>query len=108
MGTLPEVQNAVKIPAIISSLIHLLNGPVFAGEGVMLGLGTFGALSTITAIGVTPMVLCLCSSFGQSLNGILYSIATFSFIQAIGVFVHYSRIGPLKRRGFFSEKNKKM
>jgi len=102
-STLPEVQEAVKIPAILSSLIHLLNGPVFAGEGVMLGLGTFGALASVTAIGVSAMFAILLSPLGKTLDGILISIAAFSFLQAIGVFVHYIRFGPLRRRGFFSK-----
>lgn len=32
-STLDNVQEAVKAPALIASLIHVINGPVFAGEG---------------------------------------------------------------------------
>jgi len=34
-STLPQVQEAVKTPALIASLIHVINGPVFAGEGMV-------------------------------------------------------------------------
>ena len=31
-STLPEVREAVRVPALIASLIHVVNGPVLAGE----------------------------------------------------------------------------
>jgi Na+-driven multidrug efflux pump len=31
----PNVQQAVKAPAAVSALIHIINGPVFAGEGTL-------------------------------------------------------------------------
>ena len=99
-STLPEVRRAVRVPAIISSFIHLLNGPVFAGEGTMLGMGCYGALAAITAMGVAVMVACLHSPLGGGLNGILISLAAFHVLQAAGVWIHHARIGPLRRRGF--------
>jgi len=98
-STLPEVQEAIKAPALISSFIHLLNGPVFAGEGVMLGLGKFKALAISTLVGVGIMVGCLSSTLGQQLNGILISLAAFHLWQASAVVYHHLRIGPLRRRG---------
>ena len=35
-STLPEVREAVRVPAMIASLIHVVNGPVLAGEVRML------------------------------------------------------------------------
>ena len=93
-------RRAVRVPAIISSFIHLLNGPVFAGEGTMLGMGCYGALAAITAMGVAVMVACLHSPLGGGLNGILISLAAFHVLQAAGVWIHHARIGPLRRRGF--------
>merc|ERR1712157_134854 len=82
-SNLPEVQQAVKGPAIISAFIHILNGPVYAGEGTMLGVSTmvFGVLSPI----------------GNSINGILLSRAALSAVQAICCLVYHMRIGPLRR-----------
>merc|ERR1712214_201228 len=47
-SNLPEVREAVRVPTMISSLIHLINGPVFAMEGVMMGLGCYKDLAIIT------------------------------------------------------------
>lgn len=97
---LPEVRAAVKGPAAISSFIHLVNGLVFAGEGTMLGLGSFRDLALITTLGVGTMVSCLASPLGQSLNGVLISLAAFNLVQGLAVTVHHVRISPLRRRGF--------
>mmetsp|Transcript_11796 Transcript_11796/g.15402 ORF Transcript_11796/g.15402 Transcript_11796/m.15402 type:complete len:559 (+) Transcript_11796:51-1727(+) len=97
-STLPQVQEAVKIPALISSFIHFFNGPVFAGEGVMLGLQTFKALSISTAIGVSIMVGCLSSPLGKRLNGILISLAAFHLFQAAAMVFHHLKMGPLSKK----------
>jgi len=96
-STLPEVQEAVKKPALISACIHVINGPVFAGEGTLLGLGRFRALATITAIGVSTMVVSLSTGLGRGLDGILLSLGAFCSVQAVGVTLHHLKIGPLKR-----------
>ena len=97
---LPEVREAVRGPAAISSFIHLVNGLVFAGEGTMLGLGAFRDLAMITAMGVGTMVACLASSLGQTLNGVLISLAAFNLFQGLAVTLHHARVSPLRRRGF--------
>lgn len=102
--TLPEVQEAIKTPALISSFIHLVNGPVFAGEGTMLGLGRYKALATVTAMGVGTMVACLSSPMGKRLDGILLSLASFCAFQSLAVLFYHLRIGPLRRRDFWGQK----
>lgn len=97
-STLPAVQEAVKAPALIASLLHLVNGPVFAGEGVMLGLGCYRDLMLMTATGIGIMVAGLASPMGQELNGILLSFLAFSSFQAVAAVVHYLKIGPLAVR----------
>lgn len=97
---LPEVREAVKGPAAISSFIHLVNGLVFAGEGTMLGLGAFRDLALVTCIGVGVMVSCLASPLGRTLNGVLLSLAAFNLVQGLAVTLHHIRISPLRRRGF--------
>eukprot|EP00977_Amphora_coffeiformis_P013507 scaffold3571_cov176-Amphora_coffeaeformis.AAC.23 len=97
-STLPEVQEAVKAPALIASLLHFVNGPVFAGEGIMLGLGCYRDLMLVTTVGVGTMVLGLISPLGQRLDGILWSFLIFHAIQAAAVAVHYLKIGPLSVR----------
>lgn len=97
---LPEVRQAVRGPAAISSFIHLVNGLVFAGEGTMLGLRAFRDLALVTAVGVGVMVSCLSSPLGQTLNGVLLSLAAFNVVQGLGVTLHHVRFSQLRRRGF--------
>jgi putative MATE family efflux protein len=95
--TIPEVREATRVPALISSLIQFVNGPLFAGEGVMVGLGTFKALTSCTILGAGLMVSCLCSPLGKSLNGVFISLAAFNVIQAAAMVFHHLKMGPLKR-----------
>lgn len=95
---LPEVREAIKMPVLISSFIHLVNGLVFAGEGCMLGFGAYRALALITAIGVAIMVGCISIPFiGGRLDGILLSLAAFNTFQGLAVLFYHLRIGPLRR-----------
>jgi Na+-driven multidrug efflux pump len=94
-STLPEVQQAVRTPALIASLIHIVNGPTLAGEGVMIGLGCFKDLALITFGWIAAMVACLSTPFGQRLDGIMWSILLSSIFQQVGVVYHYLKIGPL-------------
>jgi len=95
---LPEVQQAIRGPAILCSILHIINGFVFAGEGVLLGLQKYRDLMLLTATSVASMVACLLSPLGLRLDGILWSIMVFNGIQAIGVVGHYLKIGPLAIR----------
>ena len=96
-STLPQVQEAVKLPALVASLIHVINGPVLAGEGIMLGLGSYKDLAILTACGVATMVGCLVSPLGQRLDGILISLGVFCSFLSVGVITHYLRFGPLAK-----------
>jgi len=97
-STLPEVQEAVKAPALIASLLHLVNGPVFAGEGIMLGLACYRDLMLVTTAGIAVMLLGLVSPMGRRLDGILLSFLAFHAFQALAVGVHYLKVGPLAVR----------
>jgi len=95
---LPEVREAAKFPALITSIIHITNGFIFPGEGCMLGLGTIRDLALITGGGVCVMVACLSSPLGKRIDGIVLSIAAFHFVQAIAMIWHHLRVGPLRRQ----------
>jgi putative MATE family efflux protein len=97
-STSPEVQQAVRSPALIASLIHLVNGPIFAGEGVMMGLGSFKDLALVTAGSVGAMVACFATPMGKGLDGIMWSILISNILQAVGVVWHYLKVGPLAVR----------
>lgn len=96
-STLPEVQEAVKGPAVISSLIHFINGIAFAGEGTMLGLGCFRDLALLTAGGTLTLLGLLSTSLGDSLNGILVALALFNVVQGASVLTHYLKVSPLSK-----------
>jgi len=95
-STLPEVREAVKMPSLIAALIHVVNGPVLAGEGIMMGVGAYKELAIVTMGYIATMVGCLCfTPLGQRLDGIMWSILFSSIVQQIGVIVHYLKFGSL-------------
>lgn len=95
-STLPAVQDAVKVPALIASLIHVMNGPILAGEGILIGTGCFRALALITSTWIASMVAFLTfTPLGKRLDGIMWSILLSSIVQAVGVVGYYLKLGPL-------------
>lgn len=94
-STLPSVQEAARVPALLASVLHVINGPVFAGEGVMLGLGNYRDLMLITAVGISIMVVGVCLPMGRRLEGILLATIAFCAFQAIAVVLHYLYKSPL-------------
>lgn len=95
-STLPEVQEAVKMPSLIAALIHVVNGPVLAGEGIMMGVGAYKELAIVTTGYIATMIGCLSfTPLGQRLDGIMWSILLSSVVQQIGVVGHYLKVGPL-------------
>ncbi|KAL1524557.1 hypothetical protein AB1Y20_019448 [Prymnesium parvum] len=97
--TIPAVREAVRKPAIISALVQSFNGPLFAGEGILMGVGGFGFLSAATASGVAVMVGCLklSSWYGGGITGIWLSLGAFHVLQFGAVVFHHLRISPLAR-----------
>jgi len=95
-STLPQVQQAIRAPALIASMIHVMNGPILAGEGVMIGLGCYKELAIVTFGWIGSMVACLSlTRLGQRLDGIMWSILLSSIVQQVGVLTHYLKLGPL-------------
>jgi Na+-driven multidrug efflux pump len=98
-STLDNVQDAVRMPALIASFIHVVNGPILAGEGIMIGTGRFLDLALITCGYIASMVVCLMfTPLGHRLDGIMWSILLSSIVQQIGVVGHYLKVGPLAVR----------
>jgi Na+-driven multidrug efflux pump len=96
---LQEVRDAATMPAIIASVLQIINGLVFIGEGVMIGTGSFLQLSLSTlaatigclwALRVFPPVV--------GLTGVWLGFGVFNFIRLAGVWIHQTRNGPLARR----------
>jgi Na+-driven multidrug efflux pump len=94
-----RIQDAARVPALLSALMLVLNGPVFAGEGIMLGLRCFRDLMLLTSAGVAVMIAGLSTPLAKkSINGIFVSIIAFTVSQATAVTWHYLKIGPLAVR----------
>eukprot|EP00548_Thalassiothrix_antarctica_P013991 CAMPEP_0194167278 /NCGR_PEP_ID=MMETSP0154-20130528/2606_1 /TAXON_ID=1049557 /ORGANISM="Thalassiothrix antarctica, Strain L6-D1" /LENGTH=576 /DNA_ID=CAMNT_0038878139 /DNA_START=268 /DNA_END=1995 /DNA_ORIENTATION=+ len=72
-STLPEVQKAVYAPSLIASLLHIMNGPVLAGEGILMGLGCYRGLAFVTTAWIAAMVGLLSTSMAQKrIDGIMW------------------------------------
>ena len=98
-STLDSVKEAVRLPTLIASFIHIVNGPVLAGEGILIGLGSYKSLAGITMTYIASMLACLnFTPLGKRLDGIMWSILLSSIVQQIGVVGHYLYFGPLAKR----------
>lgn len=98
-STLDNVKEAVRLPTLIASFIHIVNGPVLAGEGILIGLGQYKALAGITVTYIASMLACLTfTPLGTRLDGIMWSILLSSVVQQIGIVGHYLKIGRLAVR----------
>lgn len=98
-STLPEVRAAVRGPALASALVQLTNGPLFAGEGIMMGVGAFGPLALLTAVGVGVMVcgLTLSARLGLGVSSVWFSLLGFHLVQLFGTMYYHLRLGPLAK-----------
>ncbi|CAJ1936441.1 unnamed protein product [Cylindrotheca closterium] len=96
---LQEVRNAAMLPAIIGSVLQVINGLVFIGEGVMIGTGSFLQLSLSTVVATAGCLWglkVLPPKFG--LGGVWLSFVVFNFLRLAGVWLHQARNGPLAKR----------
>jgi Na+-driven multidrug efflux pump len=93
-----EVRDAAKLPAIIASVLQIINGLVFIGEGVMIGTGSYLQLSLNTVVataGCLWALKVLPPKFG--LGGVWLGFVVFNFLRLVGVWLHHTK-GPLSRR----------
>lgn len=98
---LPAVREAVARPALVAALVQLTNGPLFAGEGIMLGVGAFGPLAALTSVGVAVMVagLSISSRLGLGISSVWFSLLGFHLVQLVGTMIFHFKMGPLAVRG---------
>ena len=96
---LEEVRRAVARPAAVSALVQLSNGPLFAGEGIMMGVGAFKELAALTSVGIGVMVagLTLSSRLGLGVASVWWSLLGFHLVQLTGTMLFHLRFGPLAR-----------
>jgi len=96
---LQEVRDAAKLPAVIASVLQIINGLVFIGEGIMIGTGSFLQLSLST---LTATMGCLWALWffppKVGLTGVWLGFGVFNMIRLAGVFIHQKINGPLSWR----------
>jgi MATE family multidrug resistance protein len=100
MKTTPmmEVRTAAHAPAMLASVLQLINGLVFIGEGVMSGCGDFMFLAISTLI-ATGGCLGALSVFPQKygVTGVWMGFGVFNILRLAGVSIHqfaWSKIAP--------------
>lgn len=96
---LQEVRDAAKVPALIASVLQVINGLVFIGEGVMVGTGSFLQLSLNTVVATAGCLWAL-KVFPPmvGLTGVWLGFGVFNIIRLAGVWIHQTQNGPLSRR----------
>ena len=95
---LQEVRDAAKLPAIIASILQIINGLVFIGEGIMIGTGSFLQLSLSTLIATAGCLWALWFFPPKvGLTGVWLGFAVFNMLRLVGVYIH-QRNGPLSWR----------
>jgi Na+-driven multidrug efflux pump len=96
---LQEVRDAAKIPAIIASVLQIINGLVFIGEGVMIGTGSFLQLSLSTVVATAGCLWAL-NYFPPrvGLTGVWIGFGVFNIVRLAGVWIHQTKSGPLTRQ----------
>jgi putative MATE family efflux protein len=90
----PEVSKAARVPSIIASVMQIMNGVMFVGEGIQTGNQAFTSLALCTAVGSLAMITCL-RSLGNSLVGVWIGYSVFTVIRLMGVLRHHFLTGPL-------------
>jgi Na+-driven multidrug efflux pump len=95
---LQEVRDAATMPALIGSLLQIINGLVFIGEGVMLGTGSFLQLSLNTVVATAGCLLALWYFPPRvGLTGVWFGFGVFNLIRLVGVWIHQTKTGPLTK-----------
>eukprot|EP00594_Rhizosolenia_setigera_P006931 CAMPEP_0178950594 /NCGR_PEP_ID=MMETSP0789-20121207/6743_1 /TAXON_ID=3005 /ORGANISM="Rhizosolenia setigera, Strain CCMP 1694" /LENGTH=614 /DNA_ID=CAMNT_0020631345 /DNA_START=369 /DNA_END=2213 /DNA_ORIENTATION=+ len=99
-----EVQEAARVPSLISSILQIINGLVFIGEGVMIGCGNFLTLSLTTVV-ATIGILAALQVFPQKygLAGVWMGFGVFNILRLSGVILHQKRIGPIALRNIIEK-----
>jgi MATE family multidrug resistance protein len=104
ISPLKEVQQAALIPSYIASVLQMINGLVFIGEGAMVGCQNFFQLSLSTAVATVATTFALTilpKRYG--LSGVWMSFIVFNMLRLVGVFIHQTRTGPLAARNIKRE-----
>lgn len=96
---LKEVQDAARLPAYIASVLQVINGLVFIGEGVMTGCGDFLQLAFSTGIASLLTIWTIRKlTEKMGLVAVWVGFAVFNGTRLLYVFLHQFLTGPLVPR----------
>lgn len=98
MAPIKEVQEAARTPAILAAILQILNGAVFAGEGILVGLKAYRWLAASSGIGCACMVSCLYLFGNDALTGLWLGLYLFNLSRLVASLSHRFRYGPLAQR----------
>ena len=87
----------VFTPAVIGSLLQLINGVTFVAEGVMQGHQAFFPLALNAFVASAGLVASL-NLFGHTLPGVWCGFGVFNSIRFLGAMRHHLVTGPLGSR----------
>ena len=93
-----EVREAALAPSLIASAMHIINGLVFIGEGVMVGTGNFFQLSLNTVTATAAFLASLAyfpNKFG--LTGVWIGFIVFNMVRLGGVWIYQKKNGPFAK-----------
>jgi multidrug resistance protein, MATE family len=93
-----NVREAAHAPAMLASILQVINGLVFIGEGVMSGCGDFLFLAVSTLLATGGCLVAL-SVFPKTygVTGVWMGFAVFNLLRLLGVTIHQfgtSQIAP--------------
>ena len=94
--SLPEVQRAARVPSILGAILQLMNGLTFVGEGLMVGVGSFGRLAAGQVVATAALMgMLTVGPAGKSLVGVWLTFFLFNGIRFANVLLHHCWNGPL-------------
>lgn len=95
---LPAVAHAARQPSILAACLQLINGLTFVGEGLMVGVGSFGQLAVGQVVATAALIgLLAMSPAGNSLVGIWITFFVFNGVRFLNAMAHHFYQGPLAR-----------
>lgn len=94
-----EVREAARSPAILASVLQIINGLVFIGEGVMSGCGDFLQLAISTIVATAGCLVAL-NVFPKKhgVTGVWMGFGVFNILRLGGVAIHQFYTSPLASR----------
>jgi MATE family multidrug resistance protein len=91
-----DVRDAAHAPAILASVLQIINGIVFIGEGIMSGCGDFMQLAISTIVATAGCLVAL-NIFPRQygVTGVWMGFGVFNILRLAGVAVHQFQTGAI-------------